>query len=255
MKFDLKNVEFSKVDKQRNLKLPLFLDSKLAEDVGIQIGDGCISRGEKDYIINCSFNATEDLQYIQDFVVPLKAKLFKNANLIVSKVGGEARIKIGSKAIFDFYTKIIGLPAGSKDEVEIPKIIFKNRDYLVSCVRGIIDTDFSLSFKKRHKQVHYYPVISANFKSKKLVKQLELIFNKLGFKVHTEFDYERFDKRFGKVTTHYIYLNGKNNLGKWWEIIGSNNHRLITKYKIFKKSGSCPPKTNVKERFEILNGK
>ncbi len=255
MRLDLKNIEFSKIDKQRGIKLPLFLDSKLAEDIGIQIGDGCISKGKKDYIINCSFNANEDLQYMQNFVVTLKTKLFKNANLISSKIGGEVRIKIGSRAVFDFYTKIIGLPAGSKNEVEIPKIIFENRDHLISCTRGIMDTDFSLSFKKKHKQVHYYPVISANFKSKKLVKQLELIFNKLGFKVHAEFDYERFDRRFGKVITHYIYLNGKNNLERWWKIIGSNNPRLITKYKIFKKSGSCPPKTNVKERFEILNGK
>jgi hypothetical protein len=74
----------------------------------------------------------------------------------------------------------------------------------------------------------------------------------LGLKVHTEYDYERFDERSGKIITHYFYLNGKDNLEKWWEIIGSNNHRHITKYKIFKKFGYCPPRTNITERFKML---
>jgi len=162
------------------------------------------------------------------------------------------RIKIGSKAIFDFYTKIIGLSFGKKDHVTIPKIIFRNKNNTIACLRGIIDTDFSISFKKRHKNIHYYPVISANFKSKELVIQLSKIFKGLGLKVHTEYDYERFDERFGEIITHYIYLNGKDNLEKWWDIIGSNNHRHITKYKIFKKFGYCPPRINITERFKMI---
>jgi hypothetical protein len=148
MELELKSVEFSVFDKRRKISLPHTLNSNLAEDIGIQIGDGCLCRGRKDYTIVCSFNAIEDKYYVDNFVIPLKTKLFKNVNLIKNARFGEMRIKIGSKAIFDFYTKIIGLSFGKKDHVTIPKIIFRNKNNTIACLRGIIDTDFSISFKK-----------------------------------------------------------------------------------------------------------
>ena len=54
---------------------------------------------------------------------------------------------------------------------------------------------------------------------------------------------------------HKVIVDGGINVNKWFEIIGSNNPKHITKYLIWKKHGFCPTKTNLKERRKILKGK
>jgi len=44
------------------------------------------------------------------------------------------------------------------------------------------------------------------------------------------------------------------NVKKWFNIIGSNNPKHITKFLVWKKYGFCPPRTTIKERQKFLKG-
>jgi hypothetical protein len=232
--------------------LPKFLTKQLAEDIGIHIGDGCLSVQEKkDHAIFCSGNYNDDKIYLDSYVAPLKENLY---GIMPSKLRkkNEYCLIVRSKTICKFYSEILKLPIGSKNEITIPDLII-NSEYIMDCLRGIIDTDFSLAFKNKGNSYNY-PTISAFFKSKRLVKQLESILKNIGFSVHTEYDYKRYDKRTDKIyTSQCIYLNGKKNLNLWLKLIGTNNPKHYTKYLIWKKYDSCEPYTTVNERMRRLN--
>ena len=252
---NLSAIKFSRNDLRRKIVLPKFISEDLAENVGVLIGDGSIYISNHDYNIVYSGNLVEDRYYFENYLVPLNKRLF---NILFKNIiyHNEFRLYIRSKALLTFYSKAIGLPLGLKSNITIPRKILRSKSLITHCIRGIMDTDFSLSFKSR-KKYHSYPVISAYFKSKALVKQLENLLKKLNFKVVLNYDYERIDKRIknGKFISQAIYLNGKQNLELWWNLIESRNPRLVTRYLIWKKFGFCPPYTNMQQRINILKGK
>ena len=47
-------------------------------------------------------------------------------------------------------------------------------------------------------------------------------------------------------------ISGKENLYRWFQIIGQQNPVHITKYLVWKKLGYCPKKKTVYERLELL---
>jgi hypothetical protein len=120
---DLSKVNFSYNDKKRNIYLPNVLDTFLAEDIGVQIGDGSLpvyidNKGVKHFIIACYGNITEDQKYFKNFIIPLKRKLFNiNQSLKYHPIAGTCYIKFESKAIFTFYENVIGLQTGRKDNI------------------------------------------------------------------------------------------------------------------------------------------
>ena len=43
IELDISSIELSRKDVKKGIKLPAFLTSELAEDIGIHIGDGCMN--------------------------------------------------------------------------------------------------------------------------------------------------------------------------------------------------------------------
>lgn len=233
MELDISKVSLSKFDIKRGLTLPTHISNPLAEDIGIMIGDGHIglyTEDKKEYAIYVSGNATKEKSYISNHVNILKKQLY-NLDFPVSQVKkNEIRIKICSKGLVEFYHKTIGLPVNKKGDIGIPKIIWSNKEYIASCLRGIMDTDFGLCFKKTEK----YPVFQLKTSSNKLVNDCKKAFKILGIKANI---YEN-RREFHKITknyfiTNYLFINGRNNLEKYIKIIGSNSERIN---KIIKKN-------------------
>ena len=50
-------------------------------------------------------------------------------------------------------------------------------------------------------------------------------------------------------------MYGEKNLKLWMDKINFNNFKHLSKYLIWKQYGFCPPKTNLKQREEILSEK
>jgi len=250
-------IKFSKRDINRSLKIPETLSEKLAEDIGIHIGDGCMNvhkdshRTNYQLVYSCSYH--EELQYFNEFLRALKIELY-GIKPYASRLKNEFRLTIRSKTLVNFYSNVFNLPVGPKTTIDIPSIILSDKKFIISCLRGIMDTDFCLLFKKKeNNNVHNYPVIMAGFRSEKLINSLSNIFNFLGISNFTCFRQTYIHPRRKFYPIYHIYISGKKNLRKWWEMIGSSNTRLITRFEIYKKFGFYPPRINLQDRIKILN--
>lgn len=249
MELDLSEVEFSKFDIDKNLRMPTKLDEKLSEEIGIFIGDGYLSKYSNHHEFGICGNLVDDYKYMVGFVKPLMKKLFNSSgSLIISQAQHTIGIRFWSKAVFLFHSKVLGLPIGRKrDSLEIPKkVLYSLRHVLLSCIRGIADTDATLTFKRKHKRVPYYPSIKIELASKRVIEQIAQTLRH-DFKIFTLYDAE--DKR-GYIS-HRIELNGAENLEKWIKLIGFRNPKHLSKYVFWRKYGFYSPSlTN--ERLRIL---
>lgn len=257
---DTRKLVFSYNDKIRKIHMPHVLDKILAEDIGIQIGDGSLpvyidKRGVRHYIIGCYGNIKEDREYLTNFVAPLKKKLF-NIDLKVKNhpTAGTCYIKFESKVIFNFYKDIIGLQTGRKNNISIPKIILKSPlEIKLACIRGIADTDFSLVFKKDFRRIHRDPYIQLGCASKNLILQISKILREVKIISTLILDSKEHIRGLTKeYIRHYLQIHGKKNLERWMKLIGFHNPVQMTKYLIWKRFCFCPPKTDLKQRTEIL---
>ncbi len=262
MKLALSRVEFSKYDEKIKIKVPRTLTPKLAYFIGIHVGDGTLvyDKSKYHYIIGYTGHLIDEWDFHRDIITPLVRELF-NKDVIQTEDLREnkksVRIFFKSKAIFTFLSKVIELPVGSKKTLGIPSIIkMANNTIKMNFIRGLADTDFTLTFKKKYRSVHYYPSIAISSASKSLINDLKNVLIDLSFRPYYLKSYKKFDRR---NSTYYhgaeIDLNGLYNLNLWMKKIGFTSTKHLTKYEIWKKYGYCPPNTNIKQRTAILNGK
>ena len=212
---------------------------------------GCKSIG---YRATYSGHEIDERDFHEEFVVSLIAKLFNKKTKI--RIGTKTTIltELNSKAIVTFLNRAIGLPLGSKKDIRIPTMIRHSKERIKgSFLRGLADTDFSLSFKKRHRIFHYYPSINFVSESRSLVQSVGKLLKKYNIPFSIQFDAKRV--RNETITTRSdINIYGKNNVERWMKLIGFNSPKHLTKYEIWKKYGFCPPNTTILERRNILKG-
>ena len=60
-------------------------------------------------------------------------------------------------------------------------MLLLNMDYIIPFIRGLFDTDGSVSLKKRHTDYHYYPTITIRQKSRDIIKQIESVLKRMNF--------------------------------------------------------------------------
>ena len=260
MKFNLSKVEFSNKDIKNKITIPKKLTPELAYFIGIHLGDGCLSFKKKKYDKELSYSGhiiDEYTWYVQDIISLIKRIFNKTAKFYENKgiKGKSINVYFRSKAIFIFLNKVIGLQIGSKNNMGIPECIKNSNQNIKSAfIRGLADTDFCLTFKKRHKNLHYYPVIALSTCNKKLVKELEILFKEFELNCYTLLDYPT-ERKGTKLTTNQLQINGVKRANIWMNKIGFSSPKHLTKYLVWKKHNFCPPNTNLIQRKEILNGK
>ena len=243
------------------INIPAICDD-LAEDIGIQLGDGCIGifkdgklkNGEPRYrkSIEICGNATEDRPYLVEHVRGLKRRLYGNnfsIQTIENRNAGTVVLVMRSVKLFDFY-KSIGLSIGPKTYARMPEIIntaLLRRAFL----RGLTDTDGCLYFRIRGK--YKYPVIRLAMKSTELARDVCGILDENLLTYSWMKDYKRYDKRTGKThTINDIYIAGNKNLEKWMKLIGFNNPVHKSKYILYKELGICLKHTCLEERLRLI---
>ncbi|MFH1587495.1 MAG: LAGLIDADG family homing endonuclease [Candidatus Diapherotrites archaeon] len=257
---DTSGVKFSWKDKIKKITLPQELTLDLAYDIGVHIADGSMNiyhrKHKVDYYYSCSGNPETEREWYDNTLLPLKKKLFnfpdKNS-LFNDKTYG---IQFRSKAILEFYNKVIGLPLGKKCEIiKIPDLIYDaGLKVRLACLRGIFDADGYISFKKRHKKFHYYPYLGIGTNSESLSKQIETIFKEIHLK-NSKCFVRRWDKRINKYLECYQNnVSGRKNFNKFRKIVGFRVSNDIAKIRIWEKFGYCPPNLSFVERLKILGG-
>lgn len=223
--------EISIFDKKRGIKFPKRIDARVAELLGIMLGDGSINkyfakgRTATDYVISVTGNADKDRDYLVTFVSPLFYNLFGIKPKFFERSDQKTIfLLLRSKGVFE-YLKGIGLNIGRKDNIEIPKCILKRRELIIPLIRGLFDTDGSVAIKTERN----YPVISLKLKSRQLIAQVDEILRNIGFVLYTEYDVKTFDKRGFTSVGSRVYISGRKNLEIWMRKIGFTNKRNLSK--------------------------
>lgn len=236
-------------------------NNDFAELLGAFIGDGWIeSRGSGFYILG---NPIEDKEYHNLIIKPLFEKVFKvKAKIRHFKQWRAYGVYTYSKKIISLAIKN-GFQKGKKAHcVVIPeRLLTANTKFLISIVRGIFDTDGSFYCKRGYskydnyfrKRFHCYPKIEIVSISPTLLNQVNSILN--GVKIES---IVRLGNAGGLINNRLckpsfrltIYKQAA--IIKFFDVIRPNNPRHITRYKIWRKFGFLPPKTNINDRKKML---
>ncbi|HVA11399.1 MAG TPA: hypothetical protein VNG32_04525 [Candidatus Dormibacteraeota bacterium] len=138
-----KNSYLKRKDNQKDIYSPKSIiepaqDERLAEFIGILIGDGGVTK----YQVAIASNTIDDREYIV-YIISLIRQLFgidpsisvrKNMNCTVTVISSVNLVK---------YLKKQGVPVGDKlrQNLDIPAWILRDRKLAIACLRGIFDTD------------------------------------------------------------------------------------------------------------------
>ena len=210
----------------KNIKIPK-KDEKLAEFIGILLGDGnihCYKKGKKigTYMVRIAGDSIKDFEYLTKHVSNLCEDLFGvKTKLYKQKGSSELMVIMHSRLIVDFLRKM-GLRPGNKidNQSTIPRWVWKNNKYLKACIRGLIDTDGSV-YELKPQWPGLYQI---NFENRNitLLKDLREAFLKLDFKI---------SNICGKRTKEgtKIYLTRKDQIEKFYKEIGFSNPKHIVK--------------------------
>lgn len=236
-----KEINPSWADIKRNIKIPKKIDEKLAEEIGIHIGDGNLyvntnKDGSKSFKYGISGDLTNEYSYHVEHISKLMNELYNIQGKIYSiKNKNSIDSVYKSKTIVEFKNKILNLPIGSKVNIKIPKGILKNKELERKCIVGIIDTDFNLTSSL---------AITGKLNNLFVVKEMCNILerNKILFICRRYKNYGRF----------YIRQKGAIKIIEDW---GLNNQKHISKYLIWKEFKKFIPFTTTTERLAVLNDK
>jgi len=160
---------------------------------------------------------------------------------------------IRSKALIQYLTEVLLLPKNRKyNQLRIPAWIKLDKNLVINYIRGLADTDFCLTLKKRHTPIPYYPVIVGCSESKKFMNEIAEELQSFGLNVTTHFDYRYPDSRLKKG--HYdhnrIYVYGHSELVKWMEIIGFYSPKHLVKFRKWQENNSTSNRIKVQVAIE-----
>lgn len=128
------------------INAPTF-SKKLSEAVGIMLGDGSVYVNKKYgiYQVRIAGNIFNEQPYLIKFIKPLFEKLFGISGRIIRKPQfWTMYIAFDSRELVDFLKQIGVYTSLRKSRNGIPRWIKSNKNFLVTCVRGLIDTDGSV---------------------------------------------------------------------------------------------------------------
>jgi hypothetical protein len=152
----------------------------LAEFIGIMMGDG----GMTSMQLNITLHHVDDLAYSK-FVVACIKKLFAVTPSVYHRIECSVNTIVVSRSGLVAYLHELGLPIGNKvkQRFDIPEWIKTNRNYMIACIRGLIDTDGSV-FTHRYRvngKMYAYKKICFSSSSPPLIASVHTFLSKEGF--------------------------------------------------------------------------
>lgn len=227
---------------QRKNKLKSFIQPKItselfAEFYGIMLGDGCIYSNFKGICI--SGDSLVDRHYIKNYISKLIYNLFEiEPKIYYSNQSRSIRCTVYSKTLAKLLVDF-GFPKGKKalGNLVIPKLFFKQKKLLKNCLRGLCDTDGSVSFHP-HTKIMLHLSITCNSLLNSSIQAFKKLNLPIGF--------------YNKGITMY----NQNKLKHYFKLIGSSNAKHILKYSMLLKKGYVPKKEEMEtflKKNRVLN--
>ncbi len=194
---------------------------KLAEFVGIMMGDGSISSSP--YKVSIAGHSEHDLEYLEDCISSMIKELFSiSPEIYFSKSCNVAYLYVCSKELVEFLVSL-GLPEGDKlsGDLRIPDWVLDDNNLLGSIVRGVFDTDGSVYRKYKD-----YAQIQFKMASEQLVKDLRGALIKLDFNP-TKIT----EDRNSSGTRFKFYLSRQKEVKRFIKKLKPRNPKHIKRYK------------------------
>tara|TARA_Y100000034_G_scaffold123144_1_gene169538 strand:+ start:1181 stop:1849 length:669 start_codon:yes stop_codon:yes gene_type:complete len=186
---------------------------KLAEFIGIMLGDGNIYKSGNSHMIRITCDGLTDNDYIFKHIIPLIYNLFKiKAGFYQAKNSRAIVLTISNKNLV-YTLEYFGLQPNNKlkNNVSIPEWIFKSKNYIKACIRGLIDTDGTvLPITGRN---YTYIWFTSNIPN--LRNSFEKAMNILDYKI------SKWNHR--KSRGSETYIGAKNLIRKYYKEIGFSN--------------------------------
>lgn len=224
------------------------INPEVSYEVGVYVGDGNMYSYGRTHRVTYSGNLENEREFYKKLSELFKKTFGLNVVYDERPEDNTVLIRINSKELLKFKNEVLKLPMGSKDEIGIPKQIMDNNQFVKRFIRGLGDTDFSLSFKKNRKGVHKEPRLEWYTKSERLSKQVEKILKKFGFTLST-------DERKGKYHGFLLRMYGKRNLELWLKTFGFSNDWTNLKIEFWKKFGYFEIRKSYTELQKLLDEK
>lgn len=215
------------------------MDRKLlAYETGVHIGDGNLYITRRMARLTYSGDLRNEKRFYTYILSKSLQKLYGIRPLYYErKSDNTVLLIINSKRIAELKTRF-GLTSGSKKEIRIPAWIRNDRKLLAACLRGLGDTDFSLSFKKNRKGKYTEPRLELYAQSQRLLKDVATALRVFGFTFSTE------TVHVGAYVGFRLRVYGKQNLDRWLKLIGFSNPYVAAKISFWKKRGYFIPRKN-----------
>ncbi len=149
----------------------------------------------------------------------------------------------------------VGLHPGRKIHLHLPGFLqeSKNGKEIAPFLRGLVDIEGSLRFRKQFRDRHYYPVLECEMGDSPFIKRLHKMLSELGMPVAFRVRAPRTTK-FTRRAKASFYMSGWNGINAWLERFGLANAKHLSKLLIAQKYGFCPPHTSLDERLAIIAG-
>ncbi len=216
--FDLSCVKFSENDRRNSIKIPTQMCEKLAEEIGMHIGDGSMNIYSGKCLFSLRGHKTDDCEYYNNHVVSIYRDLY-NINVKIRKWPDVVGFQKSSTSLITFKHEIIGLPLGNKGDLTIPEIMINDKKFAASCLRGIFDTDGCVYLEPKPSGL--YPRIEISSTSKLLIDQIKYLLDNI-LKIDSSVWISR--KENGKwKNVNRISVRGRKNAYEWIKLIGSSN--------------------------------
>lgn len=248
-------MQSSAKDRKKGIVIPCSLDTDLAELVGIIVGDGHLRVRGYEHGVYISGHSEDDAEYFRGRITDLFRMLFNVKHSLIQNRKGTNELKfvVYSKAVTLFLKEEFVIPSNKSLTIGVPSRIFDSDiEIKKSFLRGLADTDFSMTFKRKYRKNHYYPVIHASFASKRLTDDSSTLLSQLGFKHYLSKTFAMDKRRNRPQTSFHIFISGKDNFNRWFREIGSSNPKHLRKFKIWKMFGFYPPRLTHNERVAML---
>ena len=201
-----------------NVSLP-FRSAKpsreLAEFIGILMGDGSMNTRQ----FSVTLHHIDDLEYSY-FVKRLIKKLFNIDPSVTHNIESSSNTLLVSRSRLMEYLHSLGVVFGNKvkQQFDIPLWIKSNHEYGTACIRGLVDTDgciFTNKYKVNNKWYSYKKIDFASASTPLRESVLSIL---RGLEMSPS------------VSGIHVRLNSKQDVEKYFKLIGSHNPKHLKKY-------------------------
>lgn len=235
------------------LRVPAELKSDFSELCGIHAGDGWLSSYNNEVGYGTSIKEIKYFRYVRN----LYSKIFNFDIFRIVKRGfpyNSIELRIASRKIQNTLL-LVGFTRGPKsDKIAVPKFIYRQKFYIKRFLRGLIDTDGSIHWRKNYKT--YNLILTWNCTKKEFAFQIKYLLEKLGY---NPFIYSTTDKRSDhkRRVIWRVYLQRNSDITLFIKDIGFANplrvRQILSKRKYLEKYGLAQIRTGDLYRVRVAS--